>query len=328
MIKFFRRNQQIFILFIFLYCLVSIFAVYYTQEKTQYGFVPFRQPFLSGIYQNAISEGFNQFFFTSLICLTLLFSGFYLVRIGINYLIISKRSQFSALFYIAISAFCLRFEFYNGANIAAVFLLLALDRVIGSIDKRGRSYRFLDAGLILGLGSFFYFNLIFLLPFLWVAQLLLRPRSWRELLYPLLGLVFPVIYLFASMFLFNKSITELLSFLWEWTLLQKTITQDWLYLAGLGFYLLMMIIASFFALKKFAATKIQSRKLYQLLFFLFINLVIIVLIIPSAGIEILYLMAIPSAVLLSIYFTDCKNSLLNRLIFLLLIAAPIVINLL
>jgi len=326
MIRFLRNNQQLFILFIFLYSLVAVFSVYFTQSASRFSPSPFYLPFLAGIFQEVLEHNTISFLITFLDWLILIFAGFYLVRIGINYLIISQRSQFSALFFIAICSFGFRQELYSGAGIAALFLLIALDRVIGSMDVRGRSYRFVDGGIIIALGSLFYFNMIFLIPFLWLAQFLLRPASWREILYTLLGLCLPLLYLISGYFIFDRSFGQLTDQILSWITLRKTITPGWPFLAGIGFYLVMMLIGTVFALRKFAATKIQSRKLYQLLFFLFINLILIILLVPSTGVEIMFLLAIPSSVLLSIYFTECRYSIINNLILFILLLIPLLLN--
>lgn len=328
MIKFLRKNQQFFIFFIFLYAAIAAFSIYFTQPFSQYENSPFHLPFLMNFHLTLLVNDRIYLLFTIVAYITITISGFYLVKIGINNLIISRRSQFSALFLISISSFSFQQELFHGAGIAAVFLLIALDRIIGSIDKWGRSYRFLDAGLLLAFGSLFYFNMIFLFPFFWVAQLLLRPISWREISYSCIGLAIPFIYLFAGSYVFDKSIPDTITHLMEWIMLRKAISLGWPLLTGIGIYSVTLILGSLFAMKKFAATKIQSRKLYQLFFFLFLNLILIALLVPSTGIEILYLLAIPSSVLLSIYFTDCRTSFLNDMLFLLLLTAPIMINIL
>jgi hypothetical protein len=327
MIQFLRKNQQVFILFIFLYSLVSVFSIYFTQDYTQFLDTPFKLPFLSGIYQKLLSLNKVYLPLTIVVYLILVFSGFYLVRIGIKYLIITHRSPFSALFLVSISSFCFREELFSGASIASLFLLFALERVIGSLEDREISYRFLDAGLILASGSLFYPNLIFLLPFLWISQMILRPANWRELFFTLIGIGIPVLYLVSGFFLMNKPFIPELKYWQEWLSLRKTIQLDWPWMAGVGFYLFMMMVGSVFAVLKYNMTKIQSRKLYQLLFILFINIICIALFVPSTGLEIFFLIAIPSSVLLSIYFTGCKNSFINRLIFFILLAIPIVLNL-
>jgi hypothetical protein len=141
-----------------------------------------------------------------------------------------------------------------------------------------------------------------------------------------MGLLIPLIYILAGAYILDISIPEIFSRLREWILLKKLIVADSYLISGIVIYLFIMFLGSIFALNKFAAAKIQSRKFYQLLFFLFINILLVLIIIPSAGIEILFLVAIPSSVLLSIYFTDCRNNFINRIFFLLLISIPILLT--
>jgi hypothetical protein len=328
MIKFLRRNQQFFIFFIFLYCAVAVFSIYFTQPFSKFTLQPFHFPFFMDLYLVELTNNKLYLVFALVVYITLLVAGFYLVRIGISNMIITRRSQFSALFLISISTLAFRYEIFSGISIAAIFLLFAIDRLIGSVEKKGRSYRLLDAGLILALGSLFYFNLIFLIPFLWIAQWLLRPLSWRELSYTVFGLVLPVIYLLAGSYLLDQPFGSTLQYLKDWVMLRKVLEPGWHLLAGIGLYVLSLLIASLFAIRKFNVTKIQTRKLYQLFFFLFLNIVLILLIIPSTGLEILFLFAIPSSIVLSIYFTDCRPGFFNGVLFLLLILSPVLINLL
>lgn len=81
-----------------------------------------------------------------------------------------------------------------------------------------------------------------------------------------------------------------------------------------------------YALRKFGKVKIQVRKLYQLLLYLFLNILAVFLLLPSAGNELFLVLSIPLAALLSIYFAECKNSFFNNILFILLIGIPVVIN--
>ncbi|MBN1951318.1 MAG: hypothetical protein JW801_08935 [Bacteroidales bacterium] len=327
MIKFLRNNQQIFIFLIFLYGVLAVFIAYFAKYPQTYYNSPFEMPLLLDIYLNTSGKG-TMVVLALLVYLGLIITGFFLVRLGINYQIVSQRSQFAALFLIALSSFCFGRELFSGAGVAAIFLLFSLERVVGSIDQKGLSYRFLDAGILLACGSFFYLNMIFLLPFLWLAQLILRPVSWRELVFTLMGILLPAVFYFSGAFILGKPIDKIFIRLEEWIFLKKVIEVNSYLLSGIISYLFMMIVGSIFALRKFAAAKIQSRKLHQLLLLLFINILGVMLIIPSAGLEIFFLLAIPSSILLSIYFTECRNNFINRLILFILLLIPLFINLL
>jgi hypothetical protein len=230
------------------------------------------------------------------------------------------------LFLISNSSFAFHGELFSGAIIASIFILLAMDRLFGSIDKQSPSLRFFDAGIILAFGSLFYFNIVFFLPFLWITQFTLRQFNWREFFYTLIGLIVPFLFIYSGYFLYDRSILINLNGIIQWIMLEKITVYSWPFLASISFYLFFIIIASFFAFNKYFSIKIQSRKLYQLILSLFLNGLAIFLFVPSAGIELIYIVAIPSSILLSIYFAECRNTFINQLLFVLLLLVPLIMN--
>lgn len=326
MIKLFRRNQQAFILFIVFYSFFSVYSVYIVRAKQQNLPIPFLLPFLAN-YKNLLftldSSGFILSLFTALI---LLFAGFYLTRICIKFLIIQKRVQFPAVFVISVSSFALHQELFSEILIAVVFVLIIIQRIFNNPADHKASLRYLDAGILLAIASLFYFNIIFLLPFLWISQVTLRQFNWRELLYTLIGLFLPFLYIFSGYFILDKSVKEMADMLFQWLTLDKVVSFNWQFLAVLGLYLFIMIIANFHALRIYATAKVQVRKNYQLGFYFFINVLLMYLCIPSVGIEIFILLSIPVSILLSSYFSDCRNNFFNNILFLLLLIAPLALN--
>lgn len=326
MIKFFRKNYQVFSIFIFFYCIISVFSIHYIQSSKFYTPGPINLPFLFQ-YQNVLFQSdIAPFIFSVLTVGLLILCGFLLVRLSIRFLIIRLRSQFQSLFFIAISSFAFFQELFSGALIGVFFLLIALNRIFSAAEDKGYSLNYLDAGLLLGIGSLFYFNLIFFFPFIWFSQAILRQFNWREFIFSIFGIAIPFLYVFSAYFIIDKSVSGYISFIKEWLFLNKVIDMSWQYYAGIIYYIFVMIIASIFALKKFSTTKIQSRKLYQLFLYLFINGILIVFLMPSAGAEMFYILAVPASILLSIYFTECRTTFINNVFFFLLITAPIVLN--
>jgi hypothetical protein len=326
MIKFLRRNQQAFIFFIVFYSFFSVFSVYIGKANQQKLPIPFSLPFLAN-YKNLLFEVDNSGIILSVFtALGLLFAGFYLTRTTIKFLILQNRVHFPAIFLISVSSFAFYQELFSEILISVIFILFIINRIFGIVSGKTLSLRYLDVGILLAIGSLFYFNIIFLLPFLWISQFVLRQFNWRELLYTLIGLALPFLYIITGYFILDKSIKEMINMLFQWMALDKVVNYSWTLLASLGVYLFVMIIANFFALRRYATAKVQLRKYYQLLFFLFLNIVLMFILIPSVGIEIFILLSIPVAVLLSTYFSDCRNSFMNNIIFLLLLFIPVVLN--
>ncbi len=326
MIKFLRRNQQVFILFIFLYSIVAVFSVYFLYPGSVYRVAPFRLPFLTDLTTHWESMTHTELLVALISGISLVFSAFYLVRINISHMILSRRSQFPAIFFVAISAFIFRYELFSPAVFALIFLLLAIDRILGTLQSQKLTYRFLDAGILIGIGSIFYINLIFFVPFLWMSQITLRSFSFREFSYTLLGLALPFLYIFSGYFFLDRPIHTTFDEVAGWLVMKRVFDYSLPFYYSVGYYLLIMLLAQFYALNKFASSKVQVRKIYQVWFYLFINAILIFALVPAAGIEMLYFIAAPVAVLLAIYFSDCQNSFMNRVLFILLIFSPLVIN--
>ncbi len=326
MIKFFRRNQQAFIIFIFFYSFFSVFSVHTAQSNQPNLPIPFLLPFLAN-YKNILFEldpsGLILSLFTAL---GLLFAGFYLTRTSIKFLILQNRTQFPAVFLISISSFAFYQELFSEILIALLFVLFIMHRIFEIISDKKLSIRFLDTGLLLAIGSLFYFNIIFLLPFLWIAQFTLRQFNWREFIYILIGLALPFLYILTGYFFYDRSIIEMKNLLFQWIALEKVVNFSWPLMVSLGFYIFAMIIANFNAMRKYATAKVQLRKFYQILFYLFINILLIYILIPSVGIEIFILFSIPVSILLSTYFNDCKNNFINNFLFIILLVIPIALN--
>ena len=326
MIKLFRRNQQAFILFIIFYSFFSVFSVYIIRANQQNLPIPFLLPFLAN-YKNLLFEIDNSGLVLSIFtAIGLLFAGFYLTRTSIKFLILQNRVQFPAVFVVSVSSFAFYQELFSEILISVIFVLFIIHRIFGVISDQQLSLRYLDAGILLAIGSLFYFNIIFLLPFLWISQFTLRQFNWREFLYSLIGLALPFVYILTGYFLFDKSVKVMSDMLFQWLTLDKVVNFTWPLLASLGLYLFVMIVANFYALRKYATAKVQLRKFYQLLFYLFVNILLMYIFIPSVGIEIFILLSVPVSVLLSAYFSDCKNNFINNILFLLLLGVPVVLN--
>ena len=326
MLEYFRKNQQVFITFIIFYCLLSVYTAKYFQGKSIFTPIPFHLPLFGGWYNKLVEFEVTRWLIPLLTTVLILVLGFLLVRISISYLILPQRAQFPALFYVTTASFVLHQQMFSLALPASVFLLLALARIVGSIEINRLSVRFLDAGLLLALGGLLYVNILFLIPFLWLAQIILRQMKRREIFFTTIGVLLPFVYLFSIYFLFGKSVKLSLDNIIEWIRLRKVIDYNWVFLSGLGGYVLIMLIANFFVLRKFISAKIISRKLLQLFFYLFLNILLIFLLIPSAGIEIIFLGAVPVSILLSIYFSECRNNWFNRILFILTLLIPLLVQ--
>jgi len=324
MIKFFRRNQQFLTAFSLIYGIAVVFASYFNIPFSQYAGNPVRVPFIPENFHLINQDTY--LLFIILVTIILLFIGFYLTRMMVNFLIISSRSQFPAIFFFAIAAFAFNYDLFSGAIISSFLLLLSIERIFGSVDRKSRPTRFFDSGLLIGIASFFYFNTIFLLPFFLITQVTLKPASWREIIYIFIGVFLPFLYIFSWYFLMGNSFSATWQRITGWVFVERILIVNPYFWMVTGIFILVILISSFYALRVFASTKIIVRKYYQLLFILFINLGLVFILIPSTGFEIFFLAAIPASVPLSLYFTQCRDNIFNRILLLLILIMPVVVT--
>lgn len=323
MITYLRKNQQIFIVLVVAYCALLIFGSYIFLPKLFNVEEFFKGSVFFFFFDISLLAKTPPLIFTIFDFILILFIGFYLVRICINYLIIQSRSQFPALFVVALSSFAFQDKMFSMSTIGAIFVLIAFDRLIGSMEKQDINYRYIDGGLLISLGSLFYTNLLLFLPILWIAQAIIRKLNAREVLFTIVGFLIPYLYVLTGAYLFNYSVPEILKQIFFTIIERVHIIYTWQFLAGIGAYLAFLIVASIFAIMKFSTKKIQSRKLYQLFLYLFLIAVTVYFVIPSGNFDLFILVSIPASVLFSIYFTECNENLINSALLVILLLIPL-----
>jgi hypothetical protein len=244
----------------------------------------------------------------------IVFNGYLLVQLNTINIFIPARTQLPALFYFILVIFSHRIHQFTPALLSSALLIFILFRVFNTYKTEGLSYNFLDAGILVSLAGIVYFPAFFFFPVLLISLKILKPFNWREWAYVLIGFAIPFIFFFSICFLADIPVVNYFNELAE------TFTPGnfhfsvgdiitWSYL------FLLIIISSYFMMGFIGNMKIHARKLFIILFWIFIFSILIYLIVPGAGIEMVYFLAIPVAYLLSYYFIRCRRNWLNDILF-------------
>lgn len=77
---------------------------------------------------------------------------------------------------------------------AALFILFAFWRIMRVQEARTPTPPLFDAGFAIGLGLLFHLPVLIVFPFIWIGGFILRTLSWRDFLWPLIGLVIPSLF--------------------------------------------------------------------------------------------------------------------------------------
>lgn len=265
-----------------------------------------QMPFYALLYKALQYKPILTTFFTLLLVMLI---AFMINRLNIKFIFIPERSYLSSLAYIILTAGFVPVMQMNATLPAALLILIAIERLLDSYKNEGLGYNAFDASFLIGLASFFYFQSVVLLIFIWVGLILMRPFYWREWLYSVIGLALPWVIAYGILYITGNSPNILfLPFKKAITPLTNTNAYNLMHYIWLGTIGVIAIISSIHLVSVFPNKKILARKSFNLLFILFTILITIFVLIPSVGTEIIFIIAIPLSLLLAHFFIMAKHN--------------------
>jgi hypothetical protein len=238
-----------------------------------------------------------------------------IIRLNVLHFLLDDRSYMPAAFYLMIVASWPPALQLNPILVSSPFLVLALLMLLRGEEHRAEPLALFSATLILALGSLFYLKIIWFIPILWITASVIRPLTWRGIINPLLVLLlmglFAVTYYWViidDLSLLPVLIERNLAF----SLRDFSGFEMPVYLL-LGYLVLMILITSIHLLRRFYFRKIMVRKLYQVLFILFVYCLLFYVFVSGFRAQILSLAALPVAYLFSNFFQQRNTGWLHEL---------------
>jgi hypothetical protein len=209
---------------------------------------------------------------------------------------------------------------FNPVLLSGFFLLLAIEKVFESYRNTNLSYEYFVAAFYISLGSLFYPYLIFFMFFIWAALAVLKTFNWREWIFTIIGFLFPFFFTFSFYYLLHNDPTRLYrDFKAAFSINFHFSDYHTPGIAFFGFMVLIVMVASQFMIRTYQSMKILPRKAFTVIFWLFVNTLVVYLAVSQASVEIVFLLAIPLAYLFSNYFTYMKSTRWGNLILLILL---------
>lgn len=263
--------------------------------------------------------GQSHFFGIFLTFLMVLLTEFLLVNFNTSQFFISERTFLPALFYGLLSCLVPGQQVLNPALPAAIFLILAIRRIMDSYKIQYTAYSFFDAGLLISTGSLFYINLLWFGFLLIVGILLLRTLNIKEFIISLLGLATPWFIVFGTYYVTGQDVASL-----------ATTIKVNLFSQGPGFtlpaisivllviYGIIVLLSIVYLYSVINSKKIKSRKTFRLFSWTFLISAGIYLFIPGVTEEIIWIAGIPVIYFLSHYFVFVRTRLIPEILFLIL----------
>ncbi|MEN8116808.1 MAG: DUF6427 family protein [Bacteroidota bacterium] len=253
--------------------------------------------------------------------------GFVMQLVNDRYLFIRIRTKLPAILFVIIIAGFTKIHTLHPVYFAALFLLFSIFRFFSIFEKSKPYSAVFDTGLLLAVGSLFYFNLIIFLPaFLLSIIILTREISWREYVIMILGFLFPFVFVF-SYFFYVGEFTEKIDIFLENILTPVSHFRTNYALHGyLTVLILLTLFGSITLLQQYDTKKVSSRKYFSVFFLIFIFSLISFAFIPATSQEMLVINAIPVTYLVSNIFVFMKSRFWSELLFSLLLAIVIIMQ--
>lgn len=244
---------------------------------------------------------------------------FLMVNLNTSLFFINERTFLPALFYIMLTGILPQFQLLNPAIFGAVFLMLAIKRIMEAYRVQGIAYNFFDAGILIGTGSLFYANLLWFGLIIIIGIGLLRTGNLREIMLSILGLLTPYLLTTGFYYVAGKDLPGFFSLL-EYNLFGKRTV-----FAFSPLIIVTLILTCLITLGSISQVfmminnkKIQARKTFYLLLWVFVISAGVYLIVPTASVEIIWIAAIPVSYYFSHYFIFIRKKLISEILFSLL----------
>jgi hypothetical protein len=243
-------------------------------------------------------------------------NSFLLVELNTRHYFIPGRGLLTALIYALLVSALPQLGVLTPALIAALFFILVLFRVFGTFRQEGLSYNYFEAGILLALAAMFYAPSLLFYPVLLISLVILRPYQWREWAFTAAGMAIPLIFLLSYFYLSDRDPAIVWNNLKESLFIRRKFETGSPFTAYMVYAGLLIVTGSFYISRKIGVMKINARKFFMIFLWIFVFSLLIFLLLPGSGPEIVYFAGIPVSFLISNYFMLCRAKWINNLLFL------------
>ncbi len=253
---------------------------------------------------------------------------FLILKLNTEYAFIRVRTFLPSNVFVLILGGLLTLHTLHPVYFALLFLLLCVDRIFQSYELEKFHGNAFEAGFFIGLGSLFYFSLIFFFPVIWIGFLLINKKTqWRNFVLPMLGLFVPWLFAWSYYFLTDQIPVFVDTIIINFDTDNHFFSGNRPLQIYLAYLVLISLLGSFFLLNQYDEKKISTRKNFQVFFLIMLTAVILLLFVPAVSQEIVIIMALPLTYLISNYLIFMKRKVWGNLFIYLFIALIIYMQL-
>lgn len=244
----------------------------------------------------------------------------YLNSVVNRFNLIGKSTFLPALLYVVMASIFTPFLILSPSLICNFLLIGMIDKLLSLYHRNENKGVMFDLGIIIALGTLFYFPFILMLLMLWVGLMIFKPFNWREWISGLIG--FMSIYFMLFVVYFWMGMTNEFYQIWS-PLTRPSFTNIWSFdkndLFALAIPTLILILFAIAIQRDYYKNTVQVRKSFQLLLALFLLALASFYLNPHQQIH-HFLLCIPSAsIFMAYYFNHAKRKWLYEGLFLLMV---------
>lgn len=309
-----KKRSYNFILLLLLICLMILFS-FLRIESYQVLEEGNQMPLYVSFLQYVGSDNLINCIFPAVFILLI---SLLLLRLNTTFPLIQEKTFLVPVIFVMIFGGFVFLQTMNPVYFGLLFLLFSLNRLFYACTKESGGLSFVfDAGFYIGVGSLFYFPLIFYFFIVWVGLFKIHGQlHGRYFILSVLGTLFPWLLTFSYYFftdtqhLLNNIIYKNLYSLVNYNLPKIN------YCIYIGFIVLLTIISGFFLLSHVNNQKVVTRKYYGILFWILIVSIIIFIFVPSVSYEILMIIAVPLSFMITDFMVYIKKEFIGDIILL------------
>jgi len=298
--------------------IITLFAVWISailNQRLHPRFIYETDPMpLYGLLKLVIRNSHNIGVILSFLMVSLM--AFLMVNFNTTNFFINERTFLPALIYILFGGFFPDHQLLNPVIPASIFLMLAMYRIMDGYHKTGTAYNYFDAGILISTGSLFYANLIWFGLLVIIGIAIMRTGNLKEILISILALLTPYFITFGIYYVIGKDVGALMRLLRD-NLFDRSIYYPFpkITIVALIFSSALLIVSIIQLMQRMNTKKIKSRKTFSLLLWTFIIAVIVYFAVPSASVELIWLMGIPVSYIMTHYYVFVKKKLVPEILF-------------
>jgi hypothetical protein len=306
------------VIFLIIIILIGIWISAILNQRLHPRFIYETDPMpLYGLIKIVIHNSHNLGVILSFLMVSLM--AFLMVNFNTTVFFINERTFLPALFYVLFGGFFPDQQLMNPVIPASIFLMLAVIRIMDGYHKTGTAYNYFDAGLLISTGSLFYANLIWFGLLVIIGIALLRTGNLKEIVISIFGLLTPYLITFGLYYVIGKDVWTLLKLLGNNLFTRSTYYPfPRLTIVALIFSGSLIFVSIIQLIRHMNTKKIKSRKTFSLMIWTFLISIIVYVALPSASVEIVWLISIPVSYFLTHYFVIVKKKLVPEILFSLL----------